>query len=136
MDAILFHAETSVRRALYLALGQYAVDAFSPGEREPLVAKLLDAYRNDPDAGIHGAAEWTLRRWNQGETLEGHRGAGIRGPARPSLVRQQRGPDDGPDRGPGRVLDGVAQLRSGAAGGRDPHLKRIAAAFSPSPPRR
>ena len=26
-------------------------------------------YRNDPDAGIHGAAEWTLRRWKQEEKL-------------------------------------------------------------------
>ena len=27
-------------------------------------------YRNDPDAGIHGAAEWTLRRWKQEEKLK------------------------------------------------------------------
>jgi eukaryotic-like serine/threonine-protein kinase len=30
-----------------------------------LVGKLLDLYRNDPDAGIHGAAEWALRKWKQ-----------------------------------------------------------------------
>ena len=30
---------------------------------------LLEMYRNDPDAGIHGAAEWTLRRWKQEEKL-------------------------------------------------------------------
>src|SRR5262249_19251378 len=36
-----------------------------PGEREPLGAQLLDLYRNDPDAGIHGAAERTLRKWGQ-----------------------------------------------------------------------
>jgi serine/threonine protein kinase/formylglycine-generating enzyme required for sulfatase activity len=70
MDAILFHPETSVRRALILALGQYDAQALSPGDCEALVATLVDAYRHDPDAGIHGAAEWTLRRWKQGETIQ------------------------------------------------------------------
>jgi formylglycine-generating enzyme required for sulfatase activity len=65
MDAILFHPETSLRRALILALGTYGTEGLSPGEREPLGAQLLDLYRNDPDAGIHGAAEWTLRKWGQ-----------------------------------------------------------------------
>jgi serine/threonine protein kinase/formylglycine-generating enzyme required for sulfatase activity/tetratricopeptide (TPR) repeat protein len=65
MDAILFHPETSLRRALILALGTYGTEGLSPGEREPLSAQLLNLYRNDPDAGIHGAAEWTLRKWGQ-----------------------------------------------------------------------
>ena len=51
MDAVLFHPETSQRRALILALGTYGTEGLSPGEREPLTAKLLDLYRNDPDAG-------------------------------------------------------------------------------------
>ncbi len=62
MDSILFHPETSTRRALILALGTYDAAGLSPGEREPLTARLLDLYRTDPDAGIHGAAEWTLRK--------------------------------------------------------------------------
>jgi formylglycine-generating enzyme required for sulfatase activity len=70
MDAILFHPETSMRRALILALGTYGADELSPGEREPLIGKLLDLYRHDPDAGIHGAAEWTLRQWGQQERLK------------------------------------------------------------------
>jgi formylglycine-generating enzyme required for sulfatase activity len=69
MDAILFHPETSMRRALILALGTYGTERLSPGEREPLVGKLIDLYRNDPDAGIHGAAEWTVRKWGQQEKL-------------------------------------------------------------------
>ena len=69
MDAILFHPETSERRALILALGGYNPDELSPDKREPLVEHLLEMYRNDPDAGIHGAAEWTLRRWKQEEKL-------------------------------------------------------------------
>jgi formylglycine-generating enzyme required for sulfatase activity len=70
MDAILFHPETSMRRALILALGTYGMEGLSPGEREPLIATLLDLYRNDPDAGIHGAAEWTLRKWGQQDKVK------------------------------------------------------------------
>ena len=70
MDAILFHPETSTRRALILALGTYGTEALSPGEREPLVARLLDLYEHDPDAGIHGASAWTLRQWKQHQKLE------------------------------------------------------------------
>ncbi len=70
MDAILFHPETSQRRALILALGTYGTEGLSPGEREPLIGKLLDLYRDDPDSGIHGAAEWTLRQWKQHEKLK------------------------------------------------------------------
>ncbi len=70
MDAVLFQPETSQRRALILALGTYGMEGLSPGAREPLTARLLDLYRNDPDSGIHGAAEWTLRRWQQQEELK------------------------------------------------------------------
>ena len=70
MDAILFHTETSARRALILALGTYGAEALSPGEREPLVARLLDLYEHDADAGIHGASAWTLRQWNEHQKLE------------------------------------------------------------------
>ena len=70
MDAILFHPETSMRRAVILALGTYGTEGLSLGEREPLIGKLLDLYRSDPDAGIHGAAEWTLRQWKQQEKVK------------------------------------------------------------------
>ena len=70
MDTILFHPETSQRRALILALGTYGTEGLSAGEREPLIGKLLDLYRNDPDSGIHGAAEWALRQWKQHDRLQ------------------------------------------------------------------
>ena len=70
MDALLFHPENSQRRALILALGTYALEGLSPGERESLCGKLLDLYRNDPDSGIHGATEWTLRTWGQQKKLK------------------------------------------------------------------
>jgi hypothetical protein len=70
MDAVLFHPEISQRRALILALGTYGTEGFTPGEREPTTTKLLELYRNDPDAGIHGAVEWTLRQWGQQTRLQ------------------------------------------------------------------
>ncbi len=70
MDAILFHPEASQGRALILALGTYGTQGLSSAEREPLTGKLLDLYRNDPDSGIHGAAEWTLRKWGQQAMLQ------------------------------------------------------------------
>jgi formylglycine-generating enzyme required for sulfatase activity len=69
MDAVLFHPETSERRALILALGSYGRDGLSPGARQTLTEKLLDLYRNDPDSGIHGAAAWTLRQWGERKQL-------------------------------------------------------------------
>ena len=69
MDAVLYHPDTSERRALILALGGYDPDELSPDKREPLVEHLLEMYRNDPDAGIRGAAEWTLRRWKLKDKL-------------------------------------------------------------------
>jgi formylglycine-generating enzyme required for sulfatase activity len=69
MVGILFHPEASERRALILALGTFGTERLSPGEREPLIAKLVGLYCDDPDSGIHGAVEWTLRQWRQEEKL-------------------------------------------------------------------
>jgi eukaryotic-like serine/threonine-protein kinase len=69
MDAILFQPETSMRRALILALGTFGARGLSPADREPLTSRLLQMYRDDPDAGIHGAAAWTLRQWGQKEKV-------------------------------------------------------------------
>ncbi len=38
-------------------------------QRKPLIEKLLVVYENEPDAGLHGAADWLLRKWGQGDRL-------------------------------------------------------------------
>ena len=139
MDAILFHPETSMRRALILALGTYGTEGLSPGEREPLIGKLLDLYRNDPDAGIHGAAEWTLRKWEQQEKLKDLDAELMklkdRGDRR--WYRQRPGADLRRDRGTGRVPHGFAADRAGTdRRGRDLRRPDASPAGSPSPPRR
>jgi eukaryotic-like serine/threonine-protein kinase len=50
-----------VRRALLLALGDYGDDAISPAQREALDRRVRDWYENDPDPGIHSAAQRLLR---------------------------------------------------------------------------
>jgi formylglycine-generating enzyme required for sulfatase activity len=70
VEDIFFHEQTSTRRALILALGQFDLESLPTAEREGIVARLVETYRDDPDSGIHGAAEWTLRRWNRGEEVD------------------------------------------------------------------
>ena len=64
-------ADVSSRRALILCLGEFDTTQFPVAARQPLIAKLLDLYRNNPDPGLHGAAEWLLRQkgWDQGAKL-------------------------------------------------------------------
>jgi formylglycine-generating enzyme required for sulfatase activity len=62
--------DVSARRALILCLGQYDRGLIRLAGREELVERLLGLYREDPDAGIHGAAEWVLRMWKEDEKLK------------------------------------------------------------------
>jgi formylglycine-generating enzyme required for sulfatase activity len=56
--------DVTIKRALLLCLGEFELS-----DKQPLIETLLDVYRNDPDAGLHAAAEWLLRQWEQGEQL-------------------------------------------------------------------
>ena len=52
--------DVAVRALLIIALGLSA-ESQDSSQDTGLTRKLLDIYRSDPDAGIHGASEWTLR---------------------------------------------------------------------------
>ncbi len=69
MQAILQHPQISSRRALILALGTYPASDLAPELFTSLCSTLLDLYRSDPDSGIHGAVEWTLKAWGRVEEL-------------------------------------------------------------------
>lgn len=56
--------DVSTRRALILALG-----SFGPQQLPSAESHLLRLYEADPDPGVHGAAEWTLRRWGREREL-------------------------------------------------------------------
>src|SRR5262245_49687195 len=62
--------DVSARRALLLALGEFGADRLPGIDREALVPRLLEWYRDDPDPGIHGAAGWLLRKWQQQGKVE------------------------------------------------------------------
>jgi len=63
-------SEVSIRRALLLGLGEFGEQALAADERDSLVEKLRELYRNDTDPGLHAAAEWLLRRWKQDKWLK------------------------------------------------------------------
>jgi hypothetical protein len=58
--------DPSSRQGLLLALGEYGADQRADVVRGPLVERLRQDYRADPDPGVHSAVEWLLRRWGQG----------------------------------------------------------------------
>jgi len=62
--------EVSARRAILLCLGGFAVDRLSLRERRNQLPGLLHLYGDDVDPGIHGAAEWLLRRWEASDELK------------------------------------------------------------------
>ncbi len=55
--------EVSIRRAILQSLGEYGLDRMSPAERRNTLPQLAELYRNDPDPGIHAAAELLARQW-------------------------------------------------------------------------
>jgi formylglycine-generating enzyme required for sulfatase activity len=62
--------DAGVRQALILFLGSPANAALSVEEALDLTQALLQIHRDDVDAGVHSAAEWTLRRLGGSEPEE------------------------------------------------------------------
>jgi serine/threonine protein kinase len=63
--------DNSVKVALIQSLGSVGDSAWEPNLRDRVKRWLLDRYRNDPDAGIHGTCKWLLRnRWKSASELE------------------------------------------------------------------
>jgi hypothetical protein len=61
--------DPSVRQGLLLALGEYGANQRAEVLRGPLVERVVQTYRDDPDSGVHSAAEWLLRTWQLGDRL-------------------------------------------------------------------
>ena len=60
----------SVRRALLMALGGVPRDRLDAQRLLPeLTNQVAELYQLDPDAGVHSAAEYALRRWGQHDLL-------------------------------------------------------------------
>lgn len=70
MDQFDREQDISIKRAILLSLGEFSLDRLSQAERQNLLPRLLQLYRDDPDPGIHSAAEWLLRQWQAEGTLK------------------------------------------------------------------
>jgi formylglycine-generating enzyme required for sulfatase activity len=57
--------DVTIRRALLLSLGTYPRETWPARERDLLAQKVQGLYRTADDPGLHGAAEWFLRQWQQ-----------------------------------------------------------------------
>ena len=53
--------DLSERRALLLSLGTMPPDQLPADERQPFLDRLLTVFQDEPDPGMHAAAEWLLR---------------------------------------------------------------------------
>ncbi len=69
VDRLADEPDVSARRAILLSLGEYGPDRVSPVERQNLLPRLRELYRDDPDSGMHGAVEWLLRQWGASAEL-------------------------------------------------------------------
>lgn len=81
VDRLLTEADASRRFALLLSLGQFSPPSKMPtsdttdasNEREqdhPLVRQIANWFEDDVDAGVHGACEWLLRKWDRADLIE------------------------------------------------------------------
>jgi formylglycine-generating enzyme required for sulfatase activity len=62
--------DASVKAAILLSLGEYGVDRLSLAKQKDYLPRVLHLYRDDTDPGIHGAAEWLLRRWQMEDKMK------------------------------------------------------------------
>ncbi|MCA9137214.1 MAG: serine/threonine-protein kinase, partial [Planctomycetales bacterium] len=57
--------DASIRRALLLAMGGFDWGKVPKPTRAQALVSVKDSFTNDPDVGIHSAAQWLLMRWEQ-----------------------------------------------------------------------
>ncbi|MHB8900554.1 MAG: formylglycine-generating enzyme family protein, partial [Thermoguttaceae bacterium] len=64
IERLMTESDVGIRTALILALAEYPLERFSPRQSQWLLKAMADMFRDDADPGVHGAAQWALRRWN------------------------------------------------------------------------
>lgn len=63
-------SDITSRRALLLSLGEFGEESLPADLRQQLLPKVMEIYRTEADAGLHSAAEWLLKTWDQGAWLK------------------------------------------------------------------
>jgi serine/threonine protein kinase/formylglycine-generating enzyme required for sulfatase activity len=62
--------DVTIRRALLLSLGEYGAEGLPAASRPAVLAEVQALYRREDDPGLHAAAEWLLRQWEQESWLK------------------------------------------------------------------
>jgi eukaryotic-like serine/threonine-protein kinase len=70
VDDLAHEADPSIQQALILAMGDFDAGKMSNEQRQSMVERLVNLYRTNSDPGIHSAAAWTLRQWQEEETVK------------------------------------------------------------------
>jgi formylglycine-generating enzyme required for sulfatase activity/tetratricopeptide (TPR) repeat protein len=101
--------DPSARQALILCLGEFPADKLLPRDRGGVVERLARLYQDDPDPGVHAAAEWLLRKWGHADRV-----AAI--DAKPAAGPPDRGWDRAPHGHTLAVVPGPVRFRMGSSG--------------------
>ena len=54
---------------MLLCLGEFDSDQLSDSQRAELLPLVISWYESDPDAGIHAATQWLIRRWDSYDAI-------------------------------------------------------------------
>ncbi len=68
LDRVSQETEGSVRQAILIGL-EPMKSGLSESDRLRAADRLVALYEDDPDGGVHGAAEWVLNRWDFGDRV-------------------------------------------------------------------
>jgi formylglycine-generating enzyme required for sulfatase activity len=74
--------DPEIRRALLLSVGELGPNVLPPSEKVSWLALVTKRYKDDPDPGTHGAAEWVLRQWGREATIQQLTAAWVNEPER------------------------------------------------------
>jgi formylglycine-generating enzyme required for sulfatase activity len=62
--------DVTIRRALFLSLGEFSAEQLPADARASLLPRLKAIYGGDADPGLHAAVEWLLRQWKREDLLK------------------------------------------------------------------
>jgi formylglycine-generating enzyme required for sulfatase activity len=62
--------DVTIRRVLFLSLGEFSEEQLSTEARTSLLPKLKEIYGNEADPGLHASVEWLLRQWKRDDWLK------------------------------------------------------------------